>query len=30
MLIREGDAIAIRYDDTDIDGLKQIRSWSRK
>ncbi len=30
ILIREGDAIAIRYDDTDIDGLKQIRSWSRK
>ncbi|MCR5086483.1 MAG: hypothetical protein K6B39_03715 [Lachnospiraceae bacterium] len=30
ILVREGDAITIRYEDTEISGIKQIRAWEKR
>lgn len=30
ILVREGDAVTIRYEDTEISGIKQIRAWEKR
>jgi hypothetical protein len=30
ILVREGDKLTVYYDKTEIEGLSEIRSWSKK